>query len=193
MAEVKILVNGRAREIRNGWLASSNVVLVKTRTKNIVVDPGCNRKKLLEGLEREGLKTGDIDFVVLTHNHADHSLLAGIFENAKVITPEEVYNNDNQVEYEGDILGDSLQIILSPGHCPEHCSLVVHAKKEVYVIAGDVFWWTDNEKQEINLNKEDDAHPEEVDMKKLIGSRKEILKIADYVIPGHGKMFKVKI
>jgi hypothetical protein len=26
----------------------------------------------------------------------------------------------------------------------------------------------------------------------LIESRKKILKIADYIIPGHGKMFKVK-
>ena len=63
-------------------------------------------------------------------------------------------------------------------------------ESETYVVAGDVFWWMDNEKQEINIEKEDEAHPEEVDMNKLIESRKKLLKIGDYIIPGHGKMFK---
>ena len=73
----------------------------------------------------------------------------------------------------------------------EHCSLIVEIKKEVYVVAGDVFWWLENEKQEIDINKPDND-PEHMDIQKLIESRKKILKIADYIIPGHGKMFRVK-
>jgi hypothetical protein len=48
----------------------------------------------------------------------------------------------------------------------------------------------DSEKQEINIEREDQVHPEETDMEKLIESRKKILGIADYIIPGHGKVFK---
>ncbi len=192
MAKVKILIEGYAKEIEGGWLANSTVTFVQSKGKNIIIDPGCNRKKLLEALEKNKLKTSDIDFVLLTHNHTDHTLLAGIFENAKVLTVYEIYDGDNQVEHDNEVPGTGLEIIQTPGHCPEHCSLEVFTQEGNYVIAGDVFWWIDNEEQKIDIQKKDDAHPEEVDMEKLIKSRKKILERADYIIPGHGKMFKCK-
>jgi glyoxylase-like metal-dependent hydrolase (beta-lactamase superfamily II) len=45
---------------------------------------------------------------------------------------------------------------------------------------------------EVEINKIDDSHPVELNMKELIKSRKKLLKLADYIIPGHGKMFMVK-
>ncbi|HUW72155.1 MAG TPA: MBL fold metallo-hydrolase [Candidatus Humimicrobiaceae bacterium] len=192
MNKVKVLIQGYAKEIENGWLASSTTTFVQSNGKNIVVDPGCNRKRLLEELAKNNLKPADINFVLLTHSHGDHALLAGIFENAKVITPAEIYYNDNQVEPENKIPGTNLEIIQTPGHSPEHCSLVVPTEEGTYIVAGDVFWWTDDEEQKIEIEKEDDVHPDEVNMPKLIESRKKILEIADYIIPGHGKIFKVK-
>ena len=192
MNKVKVLIEGYAREIEKGWLASSTVTLVQSDDKNIIVDPGCNRKKLLEELSNNNLKPADINFVLLTHAHGDHSLLAGIFENAKVITPTEIYENDNQVESQDKIPGTDMEIIQTPGHSPEHCSLVVPAEEGIYVIAGDVFWWADDEEQKIDVEKKDDAHPAEVNMQNLIESRKNILEVADYIIPGHGKTFKVE-
>lgn len=143
-------------------------------------------------MTKNGLKPADIDFVLLTHGHGDHALLAGIFENARILTPDEIYDNDNQVEHENEIPGTDLEIIKTSGHSPEHCSLVVPTKEGTYVVAGDVFWWTDDEEQKMNIEKEDNTHPAEVDMQKLAESRMKILEIADYVIPGHGKMFKVE-
>jgi glyoxylase-like metal-dependent hydrolase (beta-lactamase superfamily II) len=192
MTEIKVLIEGYAKEIKNGWKASSSVVLVKNRKRNILIDTGCNRKKLLDSLQKEKLRTGDINFVILTHNHLDHTLLAGIFENAKVLTTEEAYRNDNQIGHGNLVIGTDLKIIQTPGHCNEHCSIVVPINNEIYVIAGDVFWWVNGEKQIVDINQVDDAHINEVNMKKLISSRKKILQIADYIIPGHGKMFKVK-
>ena len=192
MNTIKVLIQGYAKETDNGWLASSTVTLVQTDNKNIIVDPGCNRKKLMEALSDNGLKPSDIDFVLLTHSHSDHTLLAGIFENAKVLTPDEIYDDDNQVEHGNKIPGTDLEIIQTPGHSPEHCSLIVPTDEGTYIIAGDVLWWMDNEEQKIDIEKEDQAHPEEADMEKLIKSRKKILEIADYIIPGHGKMFKVE-
>jgi len=188
MAEIKILIEGYARKIDDGWLASSTVTLVKSNNKKIIVDPGCNRKKLIEELSKNNLKTTDIDFVFLTHNHTDHTLLAGIFENAKVLDSGEIYDNDKQVDHNNKIPDTDLEIIQTPGHLPEHCSLLVSAKGGVYIIAGDVFWWMDDEKQEIKIEKPDQAHP--ADMEKLIESRKKVLQLADYIIPGHGKIFK---
>lgn len=192
MAEVKVLIEGYAKEIKNGWTASSTVVLIKSGNKNILIDTGCNRKKLINSLVKENIKIEDINFVVLTHNHLDHALLAGIFENAKVLTTEEVYKNDKQTTHNNFIPGTELKIIQTPGHCNEHCSVIISSDKDIYVVAGDVFWWTVGEKQIVNIEKIDDAHPSEVSMKKLIASRKKILKLADYIIPGHGKIFKVE-
>lgn len=192
MAEVKVLIEGYAKELDNGWLACSTVSLIKSNNKLIISDPGCNRKKLLKALDKEGLKPNNIDFVFLTHGHVDHSLLAGIFENAKFVTFESLmYDKDLQLEFEDNVLGQDIKIIETPGHSIEHISLIVDTDKGKYVIAGDVFWWVDGEEQIIDINKEDDAHPKELNMEELKKSRKLILEKADYIIPGHGKMFKV--
>lgn len=192
MSEVKVLIEGYAREIKKGWLASSTVTLVKSNNKNIIVDPGCNRSLLLKVLKENNLSVDDIDFVLLTHGHVDHALLAGIFEKAKIVTFENLmYDKDLQLEFDKNILGKETEIINTPGHCAEHISLIVNTSKGKHAIAGDVFWWAENEEQKVDVNKEDDAHPSETDMKKLKESRKKILEIADYIIPGHGKMFKV--
>ena len=190
MNKIKVLIQGYAKQIESGWLASSTVVLVQSNDKNIIVDPGCNRKKLIEELSNNNLKLTDIDFVLLTHNHTDHTLLVGIFENAKVLTTEEIYENDNQAEHNNKIPETDLEIIQTPGHSPEHCSLIVPTKEETYIVAGDVFWWMDNEEQKIDIKKPDEAHPEEVNMEKLTESRKKLLDIGGYIIPGHGKIFK---
>lgn len=190
MNKVKVLVEGYAKKIKGGWSASSTVTLVESNGKNIIVDPGCNRKKLIEGLKKNNLEITDIDFVFLTHGHTDHSLLAGIFPNAKVLNSKEIYDNDKQVEHHNQILGMDVGIIPTPGHSKNHCSLVVRTEEGTYVIAGDLFWWTDDEEQIIDVNKPDIAHV--FDMKQLVENRKKVLKIADWIIPGHGKIFKVE-
>lgn len=191
MTEVKILIEGHAKPLKNGWLANSSVVLIKSNGKNIITDPGLDREKLLNVLKNEKLKTSDINFVFLTHGHIDHSLLAGIFENAKIVDELYVYQKDVITKHNGVIPDTDLKVIRTPGHMEEHCSLIVKTEKGVYAVAGDVFWWSENEKQEININKPDND-PEHMDIQKLIASRKKILELADYIIPGHGKMFKIK-
>ncbi|HUW21467.1 MAG TPA: MBL fold metallo-hydrolase [Candidatus Bathyarchaeia archaeon] len=69
MNKVKVLIEGYAREIKDGFVASSTTVLIKSNGKRIVVDPGINRKLLLAKLRKEGLKLEDIDFVYMTHYH----------------------------------------------------------------------------------------------------------------------------
>lgn len=178
MNEVKILFEGYARKTPEGWDANSTCVLVKSKGRNIIVDPGCNREKLLDALEREHLTLDDIDYVVLTHGHDDHALLADIFRNAEVIT-------------EGNsVPGTDVELLSTPGHTRSHISVAVRTPEGTYVIAGDVFWWTDEEEQKVDINKKDNVPV--FDMEKLVESRKKILEMADYVIPGHGKIFRVE-
>ncbi|MCK5476386.1 MAG: MBL fold metallo-hydrolase [Candidatus Aenigmarchaeota archaeon] len=191
MAEIKILIEGYARQIEDGWQASSTVVLIESKEKKIIADPGFDRKKLLGVLKKENLRTSDIDFVFLSHGHIDHALLAGIFENAKVVDALYVYQKDNILEHNGEIPETDVKVIQTPGHKEEHCSLLVKTEKGTYAVAGDVFWWMENEKQEVDINKPD-GDTEHTDIEKLIASRKKLLELADYIIPGHGKMFKVE-
>ena len=189
MNKIKVLIEGYAKKIKDGWLASSTTTLIKSNGKNIIVDPGCNRAKLLASLKNENLEPSDVDYVVLTHSHTDHTLLTGIFTNAKILNNTEIFDNDKQVEHNNKIPGTDVEILQTPGHIHDHCSLIVRTDEGTYIVAGDVFWWMDEEEQKIDINRPDQAH--NCDMEKLIENRKIILEIADFIIPGHGKMFKV--
>ena len=193
METIKILIEGYAKKLVNGWVASSTTCLITTGDKKIITDPGCNRKKLLDALKKEGLTTDDIDYVFLSHRHLDHILLAGIFEKAKCVTFDTnlIYDEDVLLEFDKYVLGDDIEIVSTPGHVNEHLSLVVNTPEGKVAIAGDVIWWLDNEEQAFNLNQKDHNQAVDMSMTALVESRKKLLKMADFIIPGHGKKFSV--
>ena len=194
MAKVKVLIEGYAKELEKEWIASSTTCLVTAENKKIITDPGCNREKLLTALNKEGLTTDDIDYVFLSHCHLDHILLAGIFQKAKFITFDSnlMYDKDIMLEFDKRILGKDVEIIETPGHVLEHLSLLVNTPNGKIAIAGDVIWWSEREKQVFDINQKDHSQAKGMNMERLTESRKKLLEIADYIIPGHGKMFKVK-
>ncbi|HDJ96516.1 MAG TPA: hypothetical protein ENG45_00395 [Candidatus Aenigmarchaeota archaeon] len=99
-------------------------------------------------------------------------------------------------EHEGTVPGTKIRILETPGHDLFHCSVIFQNKNFGRVcVAGDLFWWRDDENQKDDvktwnklINKKD---PYAKDLKKLKQSRKKVLKNCDWIIPGHGKMFKV--
>lgn len=194
MAEIKILIEGYAKKLERGFIASSTVCLITTENKKIITDPGCNREKLLEALGKEGLTTDNIDYVFLSHCHPDHILLAGIFEKAKFVTFDSnlMYDKDLMLEFDRYALGKDIEIIETPGHVLEHLSLLVNTPQGKIAIAGDVIWWIEGEEQIFDINQKDHSQAKGMDMRKLIESRKKLLENADYIIPGHGGMFKVQ-
>ncbi len=187
MTKVKVITQGYAKETKNGWLASSTTTLIEDSEKKIIVDPGINKPLLIKNLKKEGLTPNDIDIVFMTHYHPDHMFLASIFEKAIAMDGDTIYEKDKETEYEGSIPGTDVKVIPTPGHAHEHCALLVKTNKGNVVIAADVFWWMDNEKQKVDINKED---PFTKDKKALVQSRKKLLEISDWIIPGHGRMFK---
>lgn len=56
------------------------------------------------------------------------------------------------------------------------------------LVAGDVFWWPAGVDQKIDINSPDEFAS---DQKSLSVSRSHALKIADYIIPGHGQKFAI--
>jgi len=117
MAEVKVLIEGYAKKENNAELASSTTTLIKENGKIIIIDPGMNRKLLLKALKKEKLSQDKVDYIILTHYHLDHSLLAGIFKNARVLDNDSTYSFDGKIEsHEGKIPKTDIQIIKTPGH-----------------------------------------------------------------------------
>lgn len=195
MTKLTVLIEGYAEEDGDGEHASCSTTLLQENGLNILVDPGMDRALLLENLKKEGLTTNDINYVVLTHTHLDHCYLVGIFENAKVLDNDSVYSSDGRiVPHDGKVSGTDIEIMKTPGHDQFHCSVLVSTEEfGKVIVAGDVFWWRTGETQE--TGEEDlvrHADPYMKDEEQLKDSRKKILEMADYIVLGHGKMFKVK-
>ncbi|MBU2564472.1 MBL fold metallo-hydrolase [Patescibacteria group bacterium] len=196
MAKIKILIKGYVIEKKGEVeFASSTTTLIQDNNLNIIVDPGMHREWLLFSLNDENLSPEKIDFVVLTHTHIDHCFLTGIFTNAKILDDTCIYSDNGEIgEHDGKIPGTSIEIIQTPGHDQFHCSILVDTEEYGKVaIVGDVFWWADDQEQKTDkdslLNHKD---PYVKDKDSLRKSREKVLELADYIIPGHGKMFKIK-
>ena len=192
MTTFKILVDGYARKAKEGWEATPNTVLIEDSGKKILVDPGMNEGLLLKGLEKEGLSTNDINLIFLTHHHIDHILNIRISPKTDLCDGGDMNADGKIFCYEGKIPGTNIQVVKTPGHATEHACLIIDTEKGKVCIGGDLVWWVDGVEQKTDreslINLKD---PCAFDMVKLKESRKKIIDQVDWIIPGHGKMFKV--
>jgi glyoxylase-like metal-dependent hydrolase (beta-lactamase superfamily II) len=193
MSKIKILIEGYAKENKDGWLVSPSTVLIEDSGLKILVDPGANKKLLLKNLAAAGLKPKDIDRIFVTHYHLDHILNIRLFPDCPVLDGNEINQDDKITDYSGKIPGTKIKVIPTPGHAAEHASLLVETAEGIIAIAGDLFWWEDSEARKTDraslLKKVD---PYVKDKMAIRRSREKILAAADFIIPGHGKMFKVE-
>lgn len=194
MTDFTILVEGYVTKKQGILYASSTVVLLQDSGTMIIVDPGLDRQLLRHALEKWDVSSDDIGYVVLTHPHPDHTLLAGVFQKAKTLDSKYIYSYDGSMADTGDkIPGTDIEILFTSGHDIIDCSFVFNTREYGRVaVVGDVFWYNDGEKQEKNMddliNREDTYA---YNMTNLIQSRKRVLEYSDWIIPGHGKMFHV--
>lgn len=195
MIKLKVLVEGYAKAGENDiYLASPTSTLIYHNDLKILVDPGADTKALLTALERENLKPEDISYIFLTHYHPDHFLNLKLFRDQDFYDGTTLWQNEKEIPYEGGkIPNTEIEVIATPGHSSEHCSLILYDDNLGKVcIAQDVFWW-ENGKQKTDDIDEILNYPDPFanDMEDLKVSRKKVLESgAEWIIPGHGKMFR---
>lgn len=185
MAEVKILIEGytTADTKETGEEKTcSTITLVKEKDTVMIVDPGVleDQKILIDKLTEEGLTIDDVNVVCITHSHLDHYRNIGMFPKAKTLEYWGLWDK-NTVEDWNEQFTDDIKIIKTPGHSYDSITLLIKTGKGIVAVCGDVFW-------KENLPEDD---PYASDKEKLRDSRRMILRMADYIIPGHGKMFRV--
>lgn len=187
-----MLVQGYVRKTSAGELAASpSTVLVKSRDIFLLVDPGANQSFLLKALADHGLSMENINMVFLTHYHPDHFLNIRLFPGRDVYDGTTVYRDDKETAYSQKIPSTDIQVIATPGHTPEHASLLIDAPDGKYAVSGDVFWWEDGQEPSTDWNTLLGLpDPLAQDMEALRTSRRKLLEMADYIIPGHGSIFK---
>ncbi len=187
MAEVKVLIEGftnaDSKEKGEEEKTCATITLVKDKNIIMIVDPGVldSQDILIKKLKEENLTVNDVNIVCITHSHIDHYRNIGMFPKAKTLEYFGLWNGGSVEDWKEQFTED-IRIIKTPGHNYDGISLLVKTKKGIVAIVGDVFW-----KESF---PEDDPYAS--DKEKLKESRKKILELADYIIPGHGKMFKVK-
>ncbi|MBP9817213.1 MBL fold metallo-hydrolase [Candidatus Shapirobacteria bacterium] len=192
MNTITILIEGYAHPGKDGiYIASPTTTLIDTVTKKFIVDPGTNSKLLLEALSKNNLKISDITGVYLSHYHPDHFLNIRLFPGVDIYDGGIMWREDEEHFYKDYLPGTDIKILSTPGHSPEDATLLVTTKDGTVAIAPDVFWWEDGEQKsdtvEDLMNLVD---PFATDIEALKKSRQTVLEVADFIIPGHGKMFK---
>lgn len=183
MAEVKVLVEGYTSNDFGEEKTCSTISLIKDGELNIVVDPGVlsDQKILVDGLANQGLSVEDIDVVCITHSHIDHYRNIGMFPKAKILEYFGLWDKDTVQDWDENFT-DDIKIIKTPGHNYDGITFLVKTDNGTIAVCGDVFW-----KEKF---PEDDPYAS--DSKKLKESRKKVEQLADWIIPGHAGMYKVK-
>jgi len=185
MAVVKILLVGYFKWLgKNVCRASSTVTLILDDKDKIIVDTGNlgDAEKIVKALKRLKLHPNDITIVVNTHRHPDHCGSNFLFKKAKFVDNDSVAVGDKFIilSQKDFSLTSNIKIIQTPGHTLNDCSVLVNTAKGKVAIVGDLIWKKDGFKLAFAENKN-----------LLKASQKKILKMADWIVPGHGAIFKV--
>jgi len=186
MNQINIALEGYARKTdKNRYIASSTCVLIEAPGCKILTDPGID-PLLPEALKKLGLKPEMINVVFLSHRHADHIENRRLFPCARTI-------NGWSCE-SGLIRGTDVRIVDTPGHLKKHAALILDCQGKSFAVAGDVFWWEDGQQPKMDRKSLMDLpDPFARDWAALLASRKKLLDTADYIIPGHGRLFKTPL
>lgn len=166
---------------------TSSVVLIQTEKHNILVDTGTPnfKEKVLENLAKEGLQAKDINYLILTHGHLDHTFNAHLFPKALIYTQVAFWHwqDANCHIFPQGVAEDVVPrttLIHTPGHTQDSLSVFVEdSAGKKWVMAGDA----------VNIHYLDNGSLRKRVGEEGVASIQKMLDLnPDYIIPGHGKI-----
>ncbi len=168
--------------------ARSTVTFIQSESNNIIVDSSLkkDRKILPQALAELNVSLADINIVINTHSHNDHTQNNILFSSARIYVHYlgRSFPNSMKIESFPFKLEENIELIETPGHSWDSISVVVKADK-TYVITGDAI--------PIKGNYDNWIPPVvHVDARRALDSMKKIVEIADIIIPGHDVPFEIK-
>lgn len=192
--DLHVLYEGYSTESKGGFYANCTCTLLMGK-HTILVDTmnPWSKDSLIDGLTKHDLTCNDINFVICTHGHSDHIGNNNLFLGAKHIVGydisyENCFFNHNFKNGSPYSIDEEVNVLPTPGHTHADVSVIVKTKKYgVVAITGDLF------------EREEDLEDPSI-WREIGGSeqpqlqeknRTKIIKLADYIVPGHGPMFRV--
>lgn len=187
MARVKVLLQGFTNADRRAAgeeeTSRCTTALIFDEDKIILSDPGIleNQQIMIDALAQENLTVTDITHIFITHSHMDHYRNIGMFPDAPAIDYWGIWSggkcNDLPEQF-----SKSIRIIKTPGHNYDGLTMIVETDQGKMAIVGDL-WWSSRGPAFDKFAS---------DIKMLEQSRQTILGLADYIVPGHGEIFKIE-
>lgn len=181
--------------------SSINVFLVKSPNGIILIDTGTGEGGMaVNNLENAGVKSGDVDIVILTHMHGDH--IGGLVSaGKKVFGKALIYVNDKELEYWtnsvsadpgtaaragqvraayggniktfkwGEYITPEIKASAAPGHTPGHTVFEIESGGEKMTVIADLVHVLKVQTADPNMAVIFDVNPREA-----VDSRKKIFK-----------------
>lgn len=151
-------------------------------------------EKLLKALQEHDVTADKIDYVVCSHGHSDHIGNLNLFLNAKQFVGDCMNFKDEYFFHdlkESPLeLDEGIELISTPGHTKSCVSVIVKnsniGNSSTVALAGDLF---EKEEDVFDESQWIDAGSEDENLQR--SNRLKISEMADFIIPGHGPMFKV--
>lgn len=167
--------------------ADGTITLIQSE-QTCIVDTGLPKDKevIVQGLTKHDLTVNDINFVICTHGDADHISNNNLFPHARLIVGFDIYDGDVATFFQKNYVIDThVTATEMTGHDDRSIGVLVKTDQGLVAICGDLFEYEhdwQNARDWLAFSKRPKDH---------IKNRAKIWELADYIVPGHGPMFKI--
>ena len=176
--------------------ANSTATLIQVAGRTIVVDPGMEDKRLVTGLAAARVSPEQVDTVVLTHTHGDHYKSVGLLPRARLVASgPEVNAWRARGAPDKELLArlvptitaiaPGVRLLLTPGHTPGSATVLVSQAGQLVAIVGDAV-----DSRDFFLRREPSHNA--VDPAAEKRNFELFAAIADVIVPGHGRPFRIE-
>ncbi|KAL6725032.1 hypothetical protein Aduo_019857 [Ancylostoma duodenale] len=148
---------------------------------------------MFPGLSSRSITPGEVQLVITTHGHPDHFGQGNFFPNARHFFGSYEYADDNFIRTELHVnesmrITTNVELWNTPGHTAQDITVMVSNVPccGTVAVVGDLFY---DEADALNQTSEwfNDAWDP------IVGKRNryKVICQADFIVPGHGKLFRV--